>query len=228
MIRKNFKKQIILSLLFSVILNFPQTTLAKVILFQNDDFSTLDSDGLIIDNNDSVLSNGNITIQFGKTLGKIFQWDGTNNRFNLSDTLHIANNLLVNAKAIFGSSSLPSTVMDVVGDFALRKADITISTPTNPTNINDLNIGSASFVRILGATNPFNLTGINGGVDGKKVYLYNTTAQNMTITDNDTNSISANRIVTQTGASNSTTGEGDAVFIYDAGQSKWLNVITKS
>jgi len=52
--------------------------------------------------------------------------------------------------------------------------------------------------------------------------LYNTTAQIMTINNNDAGSAAANRILTMTGAAVVTVGTGNAMFIYDGTQSLWI------
>lgn len=81
--------------------------------------------------------------------------------------------------------------------------------------------GQTSFVRITGPTGVFNITGFAGGVDGQHLWIYNTTTQNMTLTNKATSSAS-NQINTMTGADVATTGEGIAHLIYDATTGFWL------
>lgn len=55
------------------------------IIFQDDSFADVDSDGLILDALDQ--ASGDIIIQFGSTLGEFIQWNATDLRFEISDGL---------------------------------------------------------------------------------------------------------------------------------------------
>ena len=154
---------------------------------------------------------GNVTLQFGQALNKTLQWDGT--RFNLSDDLNIADNLSVGA----GATSA-ATRLDVNGDLALRYTGYGASNGNN----NNINIGAFSFIRITGPTAAFAITGITGGVNGKFVVLYNTTTQNMSITNDSASSLAANRIYNNGFAA--TTGAGAVLLFYDSNASRWIVV----
>lgn len=112
----------------------------------------------------------------------------------------------------------PQTKLDVNGDFALRRADITLSNGSN----NDISVGGKSFAKITGPDAAFTITGIAGGQDGKVLILFNATIQNMTIANLSASSAAANRIVTMTGADRATTEDGTVTLIYDSDASKWL------
>lgn len=63
------------------------------ILFQDDSFADVISDGIILDaDNDAP---GNIVIQFGETLAETLEWNSTDTRFDLSDDLNISGGLEV-------------------------------------------------------------------------------------------------------------------------------------
>lgn len=88
-------------------------------------------------------------------------------------------------------------------------------------NNNNISIGNASFIRIVGATGAFNITGIDaGGLDGRMITLYNTTGNNMTIVNNSTNSTAANRILTS--GTIVTTGQGSVTLVYSAADGRWI------
>jgi len=88
---------------------------------------------------------------------------------------------------------------------------------TNP----DCDMGSGSFIKIIGPTAGFSISGIAGGYDGKIITIYNSTANNMTIL-NDATSIEANRILTLTGIDLYTTAAGSMTFQYDAEAARWI------
>jgi len=94
---------------------------------------------------------------------------------------------------------------------------------------NNIGIPQTSFVRITGPSGVFNITGItkpakagNNNPDGTIIILYNTTSQNMTITNNSGSSTAANRILTNTGSDVATTGTGVVTCIYSVTDSRWI------
>ncbi|SFD06810.1 hypothetical protein SAMN05518672_101309 [Chitinophaga sp. CF118] len=90
--------------------------------------------------------------------------------------------------------------------------------------INNMVIGSASFIRITGPTAGFTITGIVAGVDGQMVTLYNTTSNSMTISNLNASSSAANMIITcASGAGNiSTTGAGTVTLVYSGTDARWV------
>jgi hypothetical protein len=91
---------------------------------------------------------------------------------------------------------------------------------------NNIDVGENLFITITGPSAAFNISGMLAGINGKKVVLYNSVAQDMTIT-NDATSTSANRILTLTGADVTLTGVSVATFIYNATDSRWILVGTQ-
>tara|TARA_R110001599_G_scaffold300531_1_gene505713 strand:+ start:67 stop:570 length:504 start_codon:yes stop_codon:yes gene_type:complete len=98
---------------------------------------------------------------------------------------------------------------------------------------NNIGIPQTSFVRITGPSGVFNITGItkpakagNNNPDGTIIILYNTTSQNMTITNNSGSSTAANRILTNTGSDVATTGTGVVTCIYSVTDSRWILLST--
>jgi hypothetical protein len=83
--------------------------------------------------------------------------------------------------------------------------------------------GTNVFVQVSGPTGAFAINGIAGGRDGKFLILLNRTGQNMTIAhDSGVDPTAANRIYTMTGADRATTGDGAALLIYSAADSRWI------
>ena len=112
--------------------------------------------------------------------------------------------------------SLDSVVADVI------QLPIGAFTASNGANSN-ITLPNKSFIRITGPTGAFNITGITkpDNPDGRVVILYNTTSQNMTIT-NDATSTAANRILTNTGSDVATTGTGIVSLIYSVTDARWI------
>lgn len=93
---------------------------------------------------------------------------------------------------------------------------------------NNVDHNDLSFMYISGPTAAFNITGILAPTattkDGMLLYVYNSTAQNMTLTNESASSTAANRIHTMTGADVATTGQGFAILMYSSADSRWLVV----
>lgn len=82
------------------------------------------------------------------------------------------------------------------------------------------------FVNIVGPTGAFTVTGIEGGYDGQKVMLYNSTVENMTIADNSSASAAGNRILTGSAAGGDylLAGQGVVTLAYSALKAAWIFV----
>ncbi|MDR3705743.1 MAG: hypothetical protein P4L28_07560 [Paludibacteraceae bacterium] len=98
-------------------------------------------------------------------------------------------------------------------------------TAVNGTNA-DCDMGTSSFVKIIGTTAGFSISGVAGGYDGRIITLYNSTANNMTIL-NDATSIEANRILTLTGIDLYTTAAGTITLQYDAESARWIIIASQ-
>ena len=115
--------------------------------------------------------------------------------------------------------SLDSVVTDVI------QLPIGSFTASNGAN-NNITLPNKSFIRVTGPTGAFSITGITkpANPDGRVVILYNTTSQNMTIT-NDATSTAANRILPGQGDV-ATTGKGIVSLIYSVTDARWI-LLTK-
>jgi hypothetical protein len=120
----------------------------------------------------------------------------------------------------------PLAALDPAGQFHNFKYECDPFTAANGAN-NDIDIGGAGFVRITGPTGAFNLTGFAGGADGRRLIVYNTTAQTMTLTHQATSG-ATNQITSVTGADEAVAGPCIAEFIYDATATKWILLSTKT
>src|SRR5574342_956999 len=93
------------------------------------------------------------------------------------------------------SKDLSDFLQDAVRDVLFQQKTISLATGTH----NNVNVGGASLVRILAPTGPFTMTGIAAGSNGKMIILYNTSAFNMTVSNNNAGSAIGNRIITMSG-----------------------------
>ncbi len=114
----------------------------------------------------------------------------------------------------------PTAQLDINGGFATRYTLLTLSSGTN----NNVSLGSGAFFVITGPTSAFSITGIAGGVDGRRVRFINATGYNCTIGDSSPSSSAGNRIITTGANADVTFIGGSQLFelIYDARDSVWL------
>lgn len=105
---------------------------------------------------------------------------------------------------------------------------ITYTTPTvingtnqnvNTTPQNFVNIGGATQIIVAGPTGSFSIGGFTSPAPGRAIYLYNSTGQTMTITNQDSGSTAANRIITPTAG---TITVKVATLVYASGLSRWV------
>ena len=125
------------------------------------------------------------------------------------------------AKCFF-TTNASGTVRDAGTDTHYDNMGAGSFTATNGAN-NNIDVGDNLYVRISGPTGAFSISGIAAGINGKRVVLYNSTAFDMTIT-NDATSTAANRILTLTGADVTLTGVSVATFVYNLTDTRWIMV----
>ena len=93
---------------------------------------------------------------------------------------------------------------------------------TLSTTNNNVVIGDYKNFRITGPTGNFTISGLQGGVDGRDIVLYNTVGYRMTLTNEGANSSAANRITTLSGGDFQTTTQGVVNLVYDGAASRWI------
>jgi hypothetical protein len=109
------------------------------------------------------------------------------------------------------------------GNLATGRANVTLVNMDNA----DIGLLGATFVKVIGPSAAFAVTGFAGGSEGRILLLYNSTSNTMTI-KNKTGSLAGNQILTLTGADVSLRagGQSFATFIYDASQTLWILAAT--
>jgi hypothetical protein len=108
------------------------------------------------------------------------------------------------------------TTLDAVN---LPAKELTLATGANQ----NVALGVSSFARITGPGGAFSVGGFSGGVDGRVLYVWNFSGQQMTIKNIDTGSASGNRIYTNTNADVVLgPAESAVTFIYHAAAGVWV------
>lgn len=97
----------------------------------------------------------------------------------------------------------------------------TISVSNNSTQ-NNLNIGSATYIRLSGAHSKVEITGIAGGSAGKTIILYNVSGGKLKLKNENSGSTAANRIELSDGSTE--IEKGACMLLYDAVISRWILV----
>ena len=85
---------------------------------------------------------------------------------------------------------------------------------------NNVNLGSGSLFRYTGSSSA-TFTGVTGGTDGRQIHIMNTSSSNLTVTNQDTNSIAANRIVTPNSGNIIIPPLATSVMQYDSVAARW-------
>ena len=136
---------------------------------------------------------------------------------------------LKNLSARFGATGGQYNRSIRVDNGVLRwdSASLTLSNGAN----DDVGALTSSFTLVVGPTAAFSVTSIRGGAtaadppeNGDLAILYNTTVQNMTVTNESGGGTAANRIHTSTGADLTTVGEGVVWLVYDSTLARWRDV----
>ncbi len=107
-------------------------------------------------------------------------------------------------------------------------SDVAFRRYANSSLVNGANaavlVGTNTFVQVSGPSAAFTIHGLSGSPnrDGHLVVILNKTGQNMTIAhDSGIEPTAANRIISLTGADRTSTGNGAAVLIYSASETRW-------
>lgn len=116
-----------------------------------------------------------------------------------------------------------SSLLTTYGTLSLGETDIALVNGNN----DNVAIGYATYVRISGPSAAFAVRGMINGERGRLVFLRNTVAFDMTLSNENAGSAAENRIITQTGADVTLTGVSSAVLLYDATSARWILIATQ-
>lgn len=115
-----------------------------------------------------------------------------------------------------------SSLLTSSGTLAANIQNLTVANGVN----NNVALGYGTYTRLSGPTASFTLTGLTGGESGRVLLLRNTTAYDMTLSNDSGLSTAKNRILTQTGGNVTLSGTGgcSALLFYDGTSERWILV----
>lgn len=99
------------------------------ILFQNDDYATIQSTNLVLNSDDE--DTADMAIKFGNTVNKEFKWDITNSRFSMDADLDLSNYQLSTAR-IENVNALPGGALGLGSGGIGRIVQLTVSDTVAP------------------------------------------------------------------------------------------------
>lgn len=156
----------------------------------------------------TTLSSGAILLDAGNSRGANLRF-GTNDSYAAIIETNNTDRFTIN------SSGLATALYD----FGIAKGADNSSTGT----LNDVSTSGKSYFSFTGGS-ATTVTGFANGADGKLLYILNKTGSQLTINNNDSASVAANRILTGTGAPISIENNASLVLIYDAVTALWTVV----
>lgn len=136
-------------------------------------------------------------------------------------TIELGQNLVINE----GRISMRSSSFYTMGVQDLAAISVL---PGGITNNLDLNIdaGEANegkiVIKLINTPGNIKISGIQGGYDGRHVYLYQDDKSTMTILNMSALSLPGNQVDTLTGSSFNISGRGMIELVYDGPTSKWV------
>ncbi|MAZ73290.1 MAG: hypothetical protein CMC70_09090 [Flavobacteriaceae bacterium] len=135
---------------------------------------------------------------------------GTLNTMNVGGALEVHNNTIIAS-----------------GTGYYSVVNVPISTPTPNTRLDNIDLGVdaanayKTVIRFTGQTQSFDITGIQGGIEGRHIILLNPENVNMGVLNNSNQSLATNRITTYgSGPSEATSGQGAIEMVYDG--TRWV------
>lgn len=133
----------------------------------------------------------------------------------------------LNTMSVGGALEIHNNTIIASGTGYYSVVNIPINTPTPNTRLNNLDLSVAgvnaykTVIRFTGQTQSFDISGIQGGVEGRHIILLNPENVNMGVLNDSNQSIATNRIVTYgSGPSESTSGQGAVELVYDG--TRWI------
>jgi Chaperone of endosialidase len=143
-------------------------------------------------------------------------------KFDIVGSASAAKGLQINNAGTGNSLDINNTGTGLAANFGGAIATKAGTTYTTPGSANDVAFANASYIRLdtSGATQT--ITGIANGVDGKLLTLSNADASlAVTLSNQSTSSVAANRIVTGTGSDLAIAAGASVNLIYDATDARW-------
>jgi len=119
------------------------------------------------------------------------------------------------------NTSTPAAALDINGDVAFREVNYTTALAATVNDAVFSTNNNYSYVRIASQTTAVRINGIAGGVSGKMIILYNATLFNITLANEATASVAANRINSPGGGNTLITPGASVQLLYSGAESRW-------
>ena len=133
----------------------------------------------------------------------------------------------LNTMRVGGALEVHNNTIIASGTGYYSVINIPITTPTPNTKFHNLDlnvIGANAYktvIRFIGQTQSFDISGIQGGVEGRHIILLNPNNVNMGVLNDSNSSIATNRIITYgSGPGEATSGQGAIELVYDG--TRWV------
>ena len=133
----------------------------------------------------------------------------------------------LNTMSVGGALEVHDNTIIASGTGYYSVIDVPIVTPTPNTKIHDLDLSVVStnayktVIRFTGQSQSFDISGIQGGVEGRHIILLNPKNVNMGVLNESNSSNVINRIITYgSGPGEATSGQGAIELVYDG--SRWV------
>jgi hypothetical protein len=133
----------------------------------------------------------------------------------------------LNTMEVGGALEIHNNTIIASGTGYYSVIEIPVTTPNPNTRIDNIDLGVdgvnayKTVIRFTGQTNSFDITGIQGGIEGRHIILLNPLNVNMGVIDESNHSLPLNRIITYgSGPTESTSGEGAIELVYDG--TRWV------
>lgn len=151
---------------------------------------------------------GQVLLDGGNTRGANVRF-GTNDLYNAIIETNNTDRLSINSDGF----------TQILNDLGIKQGAANSTTGTQ----NNVSTSGLSYIRFTGAS-ATSITGLSNGSDGKILVITNKTGTQLTLNNNNSGSLAANRILTGTGADLAIENNASVLAIYDSTASLW-NVV---
>jgi Stigma-specific protein, Stig1 len=114
----------------------------------------------------------------------------------------------------------PNASLDINGDVIFERDNLSLQNGQND-NV-DITSNKFSFYEVTGVTNAFQVSGFNGGVDGKILIVHNPSVHTMTLQNQHGGSIIANQIFTGASGDIAFTKGESVILGYTSSNNRWV------
>jgi len=125
-------------------------------------------------------------------------------------------------------NTLPRTTLDLNGDFAYRTSNVLVITTAANNNVDIYTNKFSSYRITTSLSTAFNFSGFNGGSDGRIVTLYNASAQDMILQNQNALSNAAMEIITGISADLTVLPGGSVTMQYNGTDSRWVVIASNN